>query len=369
MKWLILPDVLAELREAYKNLSHDEILAFFRDESGELGARILTITGDTAQININGVLSNGNGYFSYFYGRGTSYPEIVGALAMAEADRRIKKVELAIDSPGGVTSGMFEAMEAIRNAKKPVKTIAGSVMASAAYGLGSQASGGVYAKSRASMIGSIGVAQSFTVYPEDIDITSTEAPKKRPDVTTDEGKAAVREELDAIHDLFVEGIAAGRKTTPKKVNADFGRGGVFLADKAKTAGMIDGIYEQKQTNGGKKAMDEMTLKELKANYPELAEQLINEGVALERDRVTAHLTMGNAYGDMGTAIEAVEKGTGMTETIKAKYLVAGRNKEDRDDRTADDADLDDMNADSGTPKDESDEVLDLVAAKLEGRVA
>jgi ClpP class serine protease len=91
------------------------------------------------------------------------------------------------------------------------------------------------------MFGSIGIAASFLVDESIVEIASTEAPKKRPDVSTAEGKAIVREELDAIHEVFVEAIARGRSTTTTNVNRNFGRGAIVLARDAKRAGMIDSI--------------------------------------------------------------------------------------------------------------------------------
>jgi ClpP class serine protease len=251
---------------------------------------------------------------------------------------------------------MFKAMDSIRNAKKPVRSVVTNTAASAAFGLASQASGGLYAESRAAMFGSVGVAATMFIYPEEVEITSTEAPNKRPDVTTEEGKAVVREELDALHDLFVEGIAAGRKTTPEKVNKNFGRGSTLLADAALKNGMIDGILTTKQEN--KKAMD---INELKAQHSELYSAVKNAGVAEERDRVTAHLTMGTASGDMDTAVVAITEGTGMTLTLQAKYMTAGRNKTDLDGRSQDAAAVVIDPAATVDPKTDADKVAALVA--------
>ena len=74
----------------------------------------------------------------------------------------------------------------------------------------------------------------------------------------------------------------------------------------------------------------MDINKLKAEHPEIAAALIAEGVAIgaakEKDRINAHLTMGEASGDMKTALAAVEDGSEMTATLTAKYMAAGMNK-------------------------------------------
>ena len=49
-----------------------------------------------------------------------------------------------------------------------------------------------------------------------------------------------------MHALFAERIASGRGITVEKVNADFGQGGLLLADLALAAGMIDTIKEERE---------------------------------------------------------------------------------------------------------------------------
>ena len=53
----------------------------------------------------------------------------------------------------------------------------------------------------------------------------------------------VREELDAMHKIFVDSIAEGRSVTTEKVNAEFGQGGTLLAGEALKRGMIDAVAE------------------------------------------------------------------------------------------------------------------------------
>lgn len=73
----------------------------------------------------------------------------------------------------------------------------------------------------------------------------------------------------------------------------------------------------------------LDMKTLRASHPELCAEIESAAVAQERDRVGAHLTMGEASGDMKTALGAVRDGSPMTQTLQAQYLMAGMNRSDR----------------------------------------
>lgn len=81
----------------------------------------------------------------------------------------------------------------------------------------------------------------------------------------------------------------------------------------------------------------MNLQELKAQHPDTYAAAVAEGVAQEKDRVSAHLTMGEASGDLKTAIEAVEKGDALTASYQAKYMAAGMKNGQIGARQGDDA--------------------------------
>jgi ClpP class serine protease len=162
-----------------------------------------------------------------------------------------------IDSPGGQVDGLFEtiaAIDAFKATGKPLKVRASNAQ-SAAYALAA-AAGRIEATSPASSFGSIGVAAAFVVSDKVVSVTSTDAPNKRPDVATDAGRAIVREQLDAIHELFVGAIAKGRGTTAAAVNKEFGRGATVLAGEARRRGMIDAIKPASTSGDSQMAMAE-----------------------------------------------------------------------------------------------------------------
>lgn len=341
-------------------------------------SRILSIGGGTANIAVHGILTKGRSFMSMFMGGGTTYGEILAAISEAEADPDVEDITFHIDSPGGQLEGMFAAMTAISNTSKPTKAIISNMGASAAFGLATQADT-IEAASRAAQIGSVGIVASFFVSDFEVDISSTDAPKKRPDVKTEEGQAIVRERLDAIHDLFAESIAKGRGTTTQKVNRDFGKGDVVLADKALTMGMIDSIAESDAILSDVDSTDpdtdeqvaietvenvQMDIDELKAKHPDIYQAAVKQGVDQERDRVTAHLIMGESSGDTKSAIAAIKDGSEMTAALQATYFSAGMSRKDVNNRQSDDDDASAADDADDTETDEAGTVASAVESKM-----
>lgn len=318
---------------------------------------ILKVAGSVAEIAVKGVLVKQPSFLLWLFGlEQTTYSEIISALARVDADPLVKSAVLRVNSPGGHVDGYFDTLAAIQAFKKPLSVLAEQAT-SAAYGIAALA-GRITATSPAAQFGSIGVAVSILVNEHVVDLTSTEAPEKRPDVTTEEGKAVVVKYLDAVHELFVGAIATGRDTSVATVNAEYGRGSTLLAAEAKRRGMIDKVQSQLRAvprQAAASAEDAhpqpevvaeehtdaeagpanteidmaMDLKTLRAQHPELCAELVREGTMQERDRVVAHLTMGEASGDMKTALAAVTDGSAMTQVLQAQYMAAGMNRNDR----------------------------------------
>lgn len=330
--WLLEKSFAERLEAAYLTVPRAEDLAVFEARLAGVASsappKILRVEDGVAKIDISGPLTKKPDFFAWLFGLGgTTYSDIQRAIALAEADPEVSAIEYHIESPGGAIDGLFETGDAMAAAKKPSKSIA-SQAASAAYFLAAKG-GPIEATGASASFGSIGIVTRFQASKDVVTITSTDAPNKAPDVTTEEGRATVREHLDAIHELFAEGIAAGRETSVEKVNSKFGRGGVFLAGEAKRRGMIDSIANtsratkpQVAASSGAETREAMDLKTLKAQHPELCEQLRAEGVTQERERVSAHLILAEASGDNATAIAAIKDGSDVSPTIQAKHLAA-----------------------------------------------
>lgn len=331
----------SEQQQAY----HDRVMAFSGNSEGG-ASRILKTAGNAAEINITGVMTARPDFLAMLFGGGNiTYPEIRSAFAEAQANPDVKEIYMNIDSGGGQVAGLFDTIDAMQSVTKPI-TARISLAASAAYALASQADKMV-ATGRASMVGSVGIVATMRKDDSVFEITSTNAPNKRPDPSTEAGQAVIREELDALHEIFVESIADGRGVDAKTVNTTFGQGATLLAKQALEKGMIDEIASQplsvvqssnetaaaSGTNQQPEA--EMDLKTLQAQHPDVYAAAVQVGADEERDRVGAHLTMGKTSGAMDIAIAAITEGKGMTATLQAEYMAAGFNKRDQENRAAD----------------------------------
>ena len=368
--WLLEASVRKALEHAEKSgftPSAEQISQFEARFGGDVSAqdnRLLTIAGENAAISIKGVITQTPSFMAMIFGGGnTSYPEINAAIAAAEQDDSITNITYEVDSPGGGFDGLFNTLAAMQSAKKPSKAMVSSLSASAAYAIASQADK-IVASNIAARIGSIGVVATYYDDENEISITSTDAPRKRPNVRTEEGIAMVREELDALHEIFVEAISQGRGMTPENINANFGQGGTFLAREALKRGMIDEIATPSlkavkttntttATSGNKPEAINMDLNTLKAQHPETFAAAVQQGTEQERDRVSAHLMMGESSGDMKTASASIKDGSGMTATLQATYMTAGMNRSDVQGRQADDT-----GANAGDNANNEDEILD-----------
>ena len=375
--WLLEASVRQALEQAQKSgftPSAEQQTKFeTRFGGGNVSAsdnRLLTIAGDNADVSIKGVITKAPSYLAMIFGGGnTTYLEINSAIAAAEQDDSVSNITFTIDSPGGQFDGLFDTLAAIQSAKKPTKAVISGLGASAAFAIACQADE-VFATNIATRVGSVGVVATFYNDANEISITSTDAPKKRPDVTTAEGVAMVREELDAMHEIFVDSIASGRSVSMDKVNADFGQGATVLANEALKRGMIDavGVKSTKTTtaeSGNKPEAINMDLKQLQAQHPETFAAAVLQGTNEERDRVSAHMTMGAASGDMVTATAAIEDGSIMTAKLQATYMAAGMNRADTASRQDDDANADaGDNANAGDDTDAGEDVAALIESRL-----
>jgi ClpP class serine protease len=340
--WLLGQDFLDRMEDSAQGFVVDQpaYTAFIerRSRSREDGDTDLFVrAGSTAHILIVGVLSSEPDFFFDMFGGGSAvYGDIVAAVRAAEDDETITDIVLEIDSPGGEVAGFLRTAQVIADVQKPVEAQVTNMAASAAFGLAAQANT-IIVENTMAMVGSVGVVATMFVSDARVTITSTEGPDKRPDVTTDEGVAAVKRELDAIHAEFAGIIASGRGVSVAEVNADFGRGALVIANSALQSGMIDGIgsasrareSNESSTNASAEG-NAMDLAELKAKHPDLFKAVRDEGIAAgidkERDRVTAHVKAGAAMGAGEIACRNIIDGTEFgSQTAQAEYLVAGRN--------------------------------------------
>lgn len=328
MTWFLHEKYLQELINAKSldNISCEERQAHTVSVSKR---KITSIKKNDAWISVNGVLTDSPDLIAELFGGGnTTYEQVSAALVQANNNPQIDNIYLDIDSPGGeATSSWLELMNQIYASKKPVTAVVETMAASAAYGIASQADK-ILARNKISSVGSIGVVAGYYTDDKVVEITSSDAPNKRPDVRSEDGIQTVKAQLDAMHNVFAEAVARGRKVSLSDVNTEFGKGSMILAEEAINRNMIDGFF-----NVAKKETPEMDLATLKAEHREIFDAVVLQ----ERDRVMAHLKLGQESNDMITALDAIENGHELTQKITAQYLASAMRKREIETRVTDNA--------------------------------
>ncbi len=173
---------------------------------------------------------------------------IVRYLRKARADTTIKAIVLRIDSPGGsaLASDVIWREVQLTRASKPVIASMSDVAASGGYYIAMPAHKIV--AQPATLTGSIGVVMIKFV----IDGTLKKLGMNMEGVSqgryaniyspirpfSPEERARVLEHMQATYDTFVEKAAAGRNTTPEKIDA-VGQGRVWTGQQAKGLGLVD----------------------------------------------------------------------------------------------------------------------------------
>lgn len=202
-----------------------------------------------AILGLQGALSN----------RG-SMASFRASLARAVANADVGTIVLDVDSPGGTVAGTAETAAAVAEAagQKRVIAVADSLMASAAYWIGAQASEVVVSPS--AEVGSIGVLavhmdlskalEDFGVKTTIMRSTPFKAEGSPFEPLTEEARASIMGSVNEAHDDFVRAVAAGRGVSLTKVREDFGQGRVVSAQRAVAVGMADRVATMTEVLAG-----------------------------------------------------------------------------------------------------------------------
>ena len=249
---------------AQKNLDSAEFKDFSAnrfEQAIENSRNIYGFDGVNATIKIEGPLSvDGPDVFDLYCGMGgCSYLNIIDSASKAATDVNPEqgKVFVKMNTPGGTVDGCDATFQAIWKLSQTHEVIVENMglIASAGVWL-SSAAHKVIAKTPVALSGSIGVVLNtydFTGMLEDmgieqIIITNFESPDKIPDLKTEKGKEVLREELDAIYNVFRQRFLQGRDRALGKgvmsiedVNAMTGR--VFIAEKSLELGLLDNLED------------------------------------------------------------------------------------------------------------------------------
>ena len=238
--WLILPERLTLMTEVIKRENDVQAL------STQLGkplekTKTVEIFGDVAVVPVVGAIYRYANLFTEICGD-TSTEMLARDLKSAAENPKVKTIILNVDCPGGQAAGIAELAQIIQDIKKPVIAYVEDLAASAGYWIASACDH--IAVGKTAMVGSIGAVYVFNMKSdgvEKIEIVSSVSPKKRFDVSSEEGKNQVQVWADRLGEIFVEDVAAFRGVTTKKVLNDFGQGDLLIGNDAKKAGMVDEV--------------------------------------------------------------------------------------------------------------------------------
>lgn len=211
---------------------------------GERGAGFYRVDRGTAVLPIIGpTVSRGFG--------GVSYEAFRHDLRTAVADPKVERIVLAIDSPGGMVSGIDSAAAAIQAARlvKPVVAHVEGMAASAGYWLAAQADEIV--ATGLSRVGSIGVLTmhvDFSRALADLGVKPTliYAGAHKVDANPFEPlpqgvREDIQAEVDSLRLAFARAVADGRGGRIKSDEVIATEARMFPADRAVSAGLIDRV--------------------------------------------------------------------------------------------------------------------------------
>ena len=300
--WAILPSML-ETISAIARRENDPLEAVEARLGRPLqNTRAVSLRGDVAVVPVTGPIFRYANLFTAVSG-GTSLDVLATDFAAALDNPAVTSIVLNIDSPGGQAAGIAEFAQMVRAATKPVVAYVDGQAASAAYWIAAAADRIVMSKT--AEVGSIGAVVSIDMARSKaggvIEIVSSQSPKKRPDVATDEGRAQIQTRIDALAQVFVEDVAAYRGVPLASVLQEFGQGDMRIAAAAVALGMADSISTLElviagltgtpsTTRPGGPPMT-LTRESLAQDHPALVAALLDEGRAqgaqAERERIQA----------------------------------------------------------------------------------
>jgi ClpP class serine protease len=176
------------------------------------------------------------------------YEDIVDLIKEYNYTDDIKLCILELDGPGGEANGTRELYLALKNSKKPVYAFIKGMAASAHYYIAAGCKE-IYCESNTSKVGSIGALAiiEHTTNPniryEILRARGSENKVKQNSIEpiTDEIRKEVIDGITEMRDLFVADVNETRK-----VNIEATTGNVYMAQMAKSYGLIDGIKNKQE---------------------------------------------------------------------------------------------------------------------------
>jgi ClpP class serine protease len=360
MRWAITPQGLQAIWDIASKHTVADYEIFHRATEGEKQAVITDmgekvkdspnafVKGDTGILLIDGPIIPRAGTWDVRSGY-VGIKGITEDFKAFESDPRINRIVGMFDSPGGDITGVSEFSQLVASSKKETIAYVYGVAASAAYWIASGFDKIV--GSDTSITGSIGTVAVFRLNKNEnrIEIVSDQSPDKRPDLTTEDGRANIQQVLNELTDVFVGAVSANRGVSVKKVLSDFGQGGEVVAKRALKVGMIDKImtldalmssFQPTPAQGGEQGGFKMDLNQFLAENPAAAVELKGR-LAAEFERGKTEASKSNkariesASKYLGTAYSAeiqqlavkVICGKSNADALDMAVVVADSNKE------------------------------------------
>ncbi|MFU6916348.1 S49 family peptidase [Pseudomonas aeruginosa] len=239
--WLMLPEHLENLLAIAERMGDPQALVT-REGERLTKARTVTVRNGVAIVPVTGPIFRYANLFTEISGA-TSTQVLATDIQRALDDPAVRSIVLNIDSPGGVASGINELAELVYEGRKRkrIVTYAGGYLASAAYWIGSAAEEIVIDET--AMAGSIGVIVEAVAQPDGPDkpkryqVVSRNAPNKRPDVTTEEGRKKIGETVDALAEVFENKVARNLGVAAERIPEMGDYGGLLVGAAAVQAGL------------------------------------------------------------------------------------------------------------------------------------
>jgi len=200
----------------------------------------VSIDKGVAVLEVTGPLGFKLSYWSVGY---DELHEVIETRVKPNADALL----LNVHSPGGLVSGCFDCADYIYGLDMPVTAVVSDYAASAAYALASSADNIVMTQS--AMAGSIGVVMTHFDYSKRMEamgvgVTYIYAGDDKVlgspyQELSDDDKAALQAEVDALYSGFVDKVARGRPMTADQIRDT--QAGLFLPEEAVKLGLADSI--------------------------------------------------------------------------------------------------------------------------------
>ena len=237
--WALMPEKLLSLMEI-------DTATVKAAQGGQVQIKMNSV----AHLPLYGMIDQHSSFMLELFG-GTSTDAFGFMFDSAIADPSIGAIVIDVDSGGGSVYGVQELSDKIFNArgKKPIIAVVNSLMASAAYWIGSAADEIIITPSgEAGSIGVIAVHMDYSEYEKELGIKPTiitagkyKAEGNPHEPLGDEAHGNIQSRINEYYNAFVGAVARNRGIGAGKVISDFGQGRVFGAKQAKNAGMVDGI--------------------------------------------------------------------------------------------------------------------------------